>query len=156
MRLPSTDWIIGFIEGEGNFHVSLSNFKGKKNYPFDYYPLLQFRIFLREDDFKTLKKIKRVIGLGKIYKKNYNYSRKKGIRARDQYVYYITRLEDLFKLENFLKKGIFHSKKKDDMSRFFDIARIKAYKKHLTKKGYEKVIKLANSMNGKSRANFRV
>lgn len=66
----SKEWLIGFIEGEGNFHVALANYKNREFYPFDYYPILQFRIFLREDDLEALEKIQEFLGFGKIYKKN--------------------------------------------------------------------------------------
>jgi len=156
MKLPHKEWIIGFIEGEGNFHISLSNFKGKSNYPFDFYPILQFRIFLREDDLLVLEAIKSKIGVGKIYKKSHAYLRKKGINARDQCVYYITSLKDILKLEEFLKGNTFHSKKKEDMKKFFTIARLKASKKHLTREGYNKILGLANSMNSQNRDNFKL
>lgn len=154
----SKEWIAGFIEGEGNFNVALvKKFKTHSwEYPFEFYPVAQFRIFLREDDLEVLKKIKHAIGVGKIYKKSYEYSRKKGINSRDQYAYYITSLRDLHKLREFLGATTFHSKKKSDMEKFFEIVDLKASKAHLTKEGNEKILELAREMNSHDRANFQV
>ncbi len=158
MNSVSKEWLVGFIEGEGNFHVSLSKShkKSHPNYSFEYYPILQFRIFLREDDLPVLEKIKSTLSIGKIYKKSYEYSRKKGTNSRDQYVFYITALKDLFKLKEFLSFCEFHTKKKKDMETFFKILQLKAEHKHLTLEGYSQVLSLANSMNSQDRTNFKV
>ena len=158
MNSISKEWLVGFIEGEGNFNVSLSKSHKKyhPNYSFEYYPILQFRIFLREDDLSVLEKIRSTLSIGNIYKKSYAYSRKKGINSRDQYAFYITGLKDLFKLKEFLSSCEFHTKKKKDMEKFFKILELKAENKHLTPEGYLQVISLANSMNSQARTNFRV
>jgi hypothetical protein len=158
MENPSIDWLIGFVEGEGNFHISLSkSFKSPTwKSPFEYYPILQFRIFLREDDLSTLEKIKSLLGVGKIYKKKMDYNRKQGIRAKDQYVYYITKAEDLFKLKEIFASRPFHSKKKKDMEVFFKVLDLKAQKAHLTEEGYREIIKLLTKFNSGERAHFRV
>ena len=95
MDKVSKDWLVGFIEGEGNFHVSLAKSYRSKNYLFEYYPMLQFRIFLRSDDLEVLEKIKKTLEIGKIYNKNYSYSRIKGVNAQDQCCFYITSSTEL-------------------------------------------------------------
>ena len=154
----SKDWLIGFIEGEGNFNVSLARgFKTKNwTYPFEYYPILQFRIFLREDDLAVLEKIKNTFKIGKIYKKNYEYSRRKGINSRDQYAYYITSIKELLLLKDLLFSCEFHTKKKKDMECFFRILELKISKKHLTEEGYNEILNLARNLNSKNREKFRV
>jgi len=154
----SKEWIVGFIEGEGNFNVSLSkNFKTKTwTCPFEYYPILQFRIFLREDDLKVLQKIKKTLEMGKIYKKSMEYNRNKGINARDQYVYYITSSKDLNKFKEILQKHEFHSKKKKDAENFFKILDLKMAKKHNTLEGNQEILSLATDMNSQNRKNFQL
>ena len=63
----NNDWLVGFIEGEGNFHINLAkHFKTSTwKYPFEFYPILQFRIFLREDDKEVLEQIKTFFGFWK-------------------------------------------------------------------------------------------
>ena len=153
------EWIIGFIEGEGNFNVSLSkNFKTKTWIcPFEYYPILQFRIFLREDDLGVLQKIKETLGMGRIYKKDMEYNRKRGINARDQYAYYITSSKDLNKFKEILQKQEwFPSKKKKDAESFFKILDLKMAKKHNTPEGNQEILSLAIKMNSQNRKNFQV
>jgi len=156
MDTVSNDWLTGFIEGEGNFHISLAkNFKTATwTYPFEYYPILQFRIFLREDDLEVLKKIKETLTVGKIYKKSYEYARKKGTNARDQYVFYIASLKNLKKLQDFLSPCKFHSKKKKDAESFFKIVDLKIAKKHMTLDGHNEILTMANQMNSQNRENF--
>ena len=123
MEELSKEWLIGFIEGEGNFNVALSKNYKKQNpsYPFEYYPILQFRIFLHKDDAPVLQKIKNFLSVGKIYQKDYTYARKKGTNTQDQTCYYITSSKELNFLNNFLKEGRFHTKKKADKNAFFEI-----------------------------------
>ena len=154
----SKEWLVGFIEGEGNFHVALS--KNHKTlswkYPFEFYPILQFRIFLREDDHAVLEKIKSFLGFGKIYKRNLEYSRKKGINSRDQHVFYVTSIKDLLKLRDILLSTTFHTKKKRDMNTFFRIVEIKRSKGHLLKEGYDEIMGLVRNINGGNRENFKI
>ncbi len=149
------DWFIGFIEGEGNFHVGLRNTKNNSSYPFDYYPFLQFRIFLREDDLEALEKIKDFLGFGNIYKKNLSSNRKLGFKARNQYNYVVGDIKNLLKLKEFLSEAKFFTKKKKDVEIFFKILDMKTAKKHLIKEGYEDMLGLINQINSGSRENFR-
>ncbi|MBT3397404.1 hypothetical protein HOA55_00145 [archaeon] len=154
----SKDWFIGFIEGEGNFNISLSKalMKKSKSYLFEFYPILQFRIFLREDDKEALEKIKNFVGVGKIYKKSYKYSRKKGVNSQDQYVYMITSIKNLLVLKELLISSNFHTKKKKDMEIFFKVLDLKIEKKHLTLDGYNEIMALVANLNSLNRENFRV
>ena len=136
------DWFVGFIEGEGNFHVGLRNTKNVPGYPFEKYPFLQFRIFLREDDLEVLKKIKEFLGFGKIYKKNLQYNRDLGFKSRDQYNFVIGNVKDLLELKKLLFGIEFFTKKKKDIELFFKILDMKIAKKHLEEKGYKDVLVL--------------
>jgi len=156
MTKVSKKWLIGFIEGEGNFNVVLSKSFNGKWYPFEYYPILQFRIFLRKDDSEVLKKIKNTLGVGKIYQKNMAYYRKKGINSQDQEVFCISSLKELGQFRTFLLNSTFHSKKKEDMTNFFKILDLKKSKAHLNKEGNNQILALALNMNSKNRENFKV
>ncbi len=153
----SGEWFVGFIEGEGNFHVSLiKNYKSSSwKFPFEYYPILQFRIFLREDDLDVLNKIKDFLKIGKIYKKKLDYNRKLGFKARDQYYYVLSSLKDLLKLKKVLDKHPFHTKKRKDKDIFFRVLKLKLHKKHLVKEGYEEIINLTKNLNSGDRENFK-
>ena len=149
------EWFVGFIEGEGNFNVALlkkSSFR--RPFPFDYYPMLQFRIFLREDDVEVLEKIQKFLGVGKIYKKKLGYNRNLGFNARDQANYVISNNKDISKLKEFLSDSHFFSKKKKDVETFFKIFDMKLSKRHLTQEGHDEIVALARSMNSGRRENF--
>ena len=158
MKEITKEWLVGFIEGEGNFNVVLSkNYKKTTpSYPFEYYPILQFRIFLRKDDAEVLQKIKDFTGIGKIYQKDCRYSREKGTNSQDQVCYYITSLKDLIFLKDFLKDCEFHTKKKEDKTSFFEILDLKNNKKHLHPEGYNQIIFLARNMNSKNRSSREI
>jgi hypothetical protein len=152
----SKEWLVGFIEGEGNFHVQLSkacSFVGKRG--LEYYPIPQFRIMLTEEDGPLLIKIKNFIGLGEIYRKNNQYVRDKGINAKDELYWVISSVSELIKFENPLTEIEFHSKKRKDKEIFFDIVRMKHKKEHLTKRGHDAIVEMANLMNSGNRDLFR-
>ncbi|MCX6741749.1 MAG: LAGLIDADG family homing endonuclease [Candidatus Pacearchaeota archaeon] len=158
MSQISKEWLIGFIEGEGNFNVILSKYNKSRSskYLFEFYPILQFRIFFREDDLAVLEKIKETFGIGRVYKKTYEYSRSQGINARDQYAFYVTSIKELSKLKEILNSSEFHTKKKKDMEIFFRILDLKSSKQHLNQEGYNQIINLCKEMNSTHREVFKV
>ena len=152
----SKEWLVGFIEGEGNFHVQLSkghSFLDKKG--LKYYPVPQFRIMLTEEDGPLLIKIKDFVGFGKIYRKNNQYIRDKGTNAKDELYWVVSSLSELMKLEDLLNGVVFHSKKRIDKETFFKIVQLKHLKEHLTKDGHDAIVELANSMNSGDRIKFQ-
>jgi hypothetical protein len=127
----------------------------KNNASLKAYPIIQFRIFLREDDLGALEKIKDFLGMGRIYRKKYDNYRKMGTDCRDQYAYYITALGELLRLGEILNSSEFHTKKKKDFEIFFEIVKLKAEKKHLSEEGCQKVIDLAMKMNSQNREKWK-
>jgi len=149
------DWFVGFIEGEGNFHVGLSNTKNNPGYPFDTYPFLQFRIFLREDDEEVLQLIKEFLGFGNIYKKSLKYNRDRGFKAMDQCNFVVGNSKDLLKLKDILSDSCLFTKKKKDRKLFFKILDMKIEKKHLNEEGYREMLSLIGGLNSGERGNFK-
>ena len=149
------EWFVGFIEGEGNFHVGLRNTENIKSYPFDKYPFLQFRIFLREDDKEVLGKIQEFLGFGRIYKKKMDYNRKLGFKTKDQYNFVVGNVKDLLELKKILSDTNLFTKKEKDIKLFFKILDMKIAKKHLEKEGYEEMMSLISQINSGMRDNFK-
>jgi hypothetical protein len=147
------EWFVGFIEGEGNFNVSLSKYSKKEGILLS--PTLQFRIFLREDDIEALNKIKTFLGFGQIYHKKTEYNRNKGMQAQDQYAFYVTNVDDLLKLKEILQEVEFNTKKEKDFKIFYEIFDLKRKKEHLTTEGNKKIVELANQMNSKNRNHWK-
>jgi len=110
---------------------------------------------LTEADGPLLIKIKDFVGFGKIYRKNNQYIRDKGIDSKDELYWVISSLSELIRFEEMLADVLFHSKKKRDKEIFFEIVHLKYLKKHLTKDGHDSIVNLANSMNSKNRNRFK-
>lgn len=96
------------------------------------------------------------MGFGKIYKKNLNYNRELGFKAKDQYYYVATSIKDLLGLKEIFSDAEFFTKKKKDVEIFFKILDLKRAKKHLKKEGYEEILTLTNQINSKMRENFKI
>ena len=110
---------------------------------------------MREDDQETLEKIKSTIGVGKIYKKDCTYSRMKGTNSRDQSVFHINSIWGLSKFKEFLSDVEFHTKKRGDMEKFFEIFELIRNKSHLTIAGQEQIKEISTAMNSKNRSNWK-
>jgi hypothetical protein len=65
-NIPDPSWISGFVSGEGNFDVRISQSSNKIGYRVQ----LRFRITQHERDLKLMENIIKYFGSGKIYKYN--------------------------------------------------------------------------------------
>lgn len=62
LKLPFLNWLSGFVDAEGNFNISLRNYKDDKYNSL----ILTFQIGLHRDDLEVLKFIQKNLGCGKI------------------------------------------------------------------------------------------
>lgn len=141
-NLPSYDWIMGFIEGEGSFTIDLQIRNGKP------YALGCFRINLKKYDVDTLRKIQAKLKIGKVYFKSLEHNRKKGIAGDDQYEFKVRKKDEIQKLLNFCLKTKKHSIKKKDIELFYTLFEMLKQKKHLTKEGFLKMAGIRDRMFG--------
>ena len=125
-----TDWVGGFVDGEGCFYVGI-------NWPHGYCQVLpEFRIVQHKRDRKLLQQIRYFFGFGSV---KYNHGDIMELRIRG--------LENLNKLISFFKQNPLKSQKQSAFEKFAEIVEIMNERKHLTRAGVEKIRKLAEQMN---------
>ena len=135
----NSHYVVGFIDGEGSFSVSIGRHKTLKR-GFEVRP--EFEIELRADDQKILERILITIGCGRIYDCAY-----------DRYGWYphvkykITSIKDMKDyLFPFLDKYSLQAKKSEIYKFFREIVLMVCNKQHLSDKGFNKIIKLRNEI----------
>ena len=137
-------WIVGFVDGEGCFHISI-NKMSKMSLGWQVLP--EFRIVQHEKDESVLYKIKEYFGFGEVkVNRTDHYGTRKEFRVRG--------LENLNKLVIFFKKYKLNTSKKKDFEIFAQIIQMMNNKEHLTKKGLNKIAKLISQMNRKPKVKF--
>ena len=127
------NWIAGFVDGEGCFHVAINRQPKMK---LGWQVLPEFRIVQHERDMKILHKIRNTLGIGQVTR---NHGDRFEVRVRG--------LENLKKLIVFFSKNKLHTTKKENFEIFSKIIGLMENKDHLTKKGLDKIANLASSMN---------
>lgn len=135
-RLDSK-WIVGFVDGEGCFHVSINKLQ-KMTLHCQVLP--EFRVVQHQRDEKILYKIQRYFGFGKVTR---NHDDRKEFRVRG--------IKNLNKIVKFFKKYPLKTSKQKNFELFSEIIQLMNKKKHLTKEGLQKIAKLSSQMNRKSR-----
>ena len=127
------NWVTGFVDGEGCFHISISERKGRK---FGWQVSLHFQIGLHVKDKAVLDAIKEHLYVGEIGKQ--------GSFAIQLQVQSIKEFQVL--LEHFDKYPLITTKKADYKALKLAYFIIKK-KEHLTKEGFRKIIAIRASMN---------
>ena len=131
------NYVVGFIDGEGSFSVSINNHKTLKS---RIEVKAEFEIELRADDREILERIMETIGCGTIY--DCSYERygwfphvKYKIGSTKEMEKYLFPLLDAYPLQ---------AKKAKDYLLFKEAVMIFNRKEHLTEKGFAKIIALRN------------
>ena len=135
------DYIVGFVDGEGCFCVSISAHRTLKR-QIEVRPT--FEIELREDDLPILRQIRRRLGCGKIYHLTYHrYAKwKPHVKLK------VSRLDELQNiLIPFFTRHPLRAKKRKSFKLFQRIVDLVAKKYHLTSKGIAHITRLRNQMN---------
>lgn len=132
-------YVAGFIDGEGSFSISIGKHKTLRR-GFEVRP--EFEIELRKDDQEILERLLVTIGIGKIYDCSYE---RYGWYPHAKYK--ITSIWDLKEyLFPFLDKNPLLAKKKKSYLLFRQIVLMVCAKKHLSDKGFSKIVKLRDEL----------
>lgn len=127
-------WITGFVDGEGCFHVGLSKHaemtRGMQVLP-------EFTVVQHQDDVKLLHALKAYFGCGVVRKNNGD---RMAYRVRDR-----KQLETV--IIPFFMKHSLKSRKRLDFEKFRQVIRMMNSNLHLTEEGIEKIRAAAKSMN---------
>jgi hypothetical protein len=127
MKKLQSQWIVGFVDGEGCFHVAVNKNKSTK---FGYQILPEFTVVQHASDIQILHRLKSFWNCGVIRTSN-----KKQLAA-----FRVREIEALVShIIPFFEKHSLHTKKKLDFLFFRDIVRDIHLKKHLVQEISEKM-----------------
>ena len=147
------NWIIGFIEGEGNFSILFSKSK-TSNMGYQISP--SFAIKLVESEREILEKIRDFFdGIGNIYNESNRGSREKGMKnAKDSVSFRVTKLDEIKKIIEKLKEGNFVSPAKySDFENWCKCVEIIERKEHLTREGFLKIAMIRDKIHKRTQWN---
>ena len=131
------DWIVGFTDGEGCFHVAINKISGMS---LGYQVLPEFRIVQHEKDEKVLFQLQEYFGFGGV---RVNRKDKNGIRKE----FRVRGLENLEKLSEFFRKNPLKTTKMENFELFSKVLELMRNKEHLTEKGLHRIATIASKMN---------
>ena len=128
-------YVVGFIDGEGSFSISIGKHKTLKR---GYEVRPEFEIEIRKDDQEILERILITIGAGRIYDLSYE---RYGWYPHAKYK--ITSIWDMKEyLFPFLDQYPPQAKKGKSYKLFREIVLMVCDKQHLTDEGFEKIVQL--------------
>jgi hypothetical protein len=129
----SPEWVVGFVDGEGCFLVSIDRHSEMKS---GYQVLPEFVVVQHQRDIQILQALKRFFRGGVV---RVNHGERWCFRAR--------KLETLEQVCAFFQRHPLKTKKQVDFVKFRKVVRLVGSKEHLTVEGLKKVIGLAKTMN---------
>lgn len=129
----NSQFITGFIDAEGCFHISIVNSKSNKE---GKSVRVIFQISLHEKDKALLHLIKDYFGVGKVINRNDSV-----------YYYQVTSTKDLLVIIEHLNKYPLITQKRVDFELFKQVVDLIINKNHLTKEGLVNIINIKASMN---------
>ena len=139
----SPDWVVGFVDGEGCFHVSILRHPEMRT---GYQVLPEFTVVQHERDIQILYALKAFFGCG-VVRRNHD----------DQWAYRVRDLKCLERICDFFTRHPLKTKKNVDFIRFRRIVQKMREGKHLTREGLLEIIDIALCMNtGRREALLRI
>jgi hypothetical protein len=148
MKNLHPEYIVGFIDGEGSFNVSLSRHKTLRR---GVEVRAAFEIELRADDWEILERIRNSLGCGSIYELNY-----KRYGWYPHVKYKISSVEDLSRfLIPFLDKHRLKAKKKKVYKLFRRAVFLMKKKKHLDDDGFREILEIRDQIRALNKKHYR-
>jgi hypothetical protein len=135
------DWIAGFVDGEGCFHVGIS-----KHPEIGYQILPEFTVVQHRRDLQLLHELRSAIGCGVVRK---NRDDRCCLR-----VHSLKNLREV--IVPFFEKNRLRSKKGVEFRKFARVVKLMARGDHLTEDGFDRICRIASSMNRGERRIDRV
>jgi hypothetical protein len=127
-------WITGFVDGEGCFHVGINSHSGMNR---GYQVLPEFTVVQHERDVQLLHALKAHFGCG-VVRRNHGDRMAYRVRAHQHLLEHII---------PFFEKHELKSKKRTDFAKFRRIVRMMEAGEHLTSEGVEEIQRIASQMN---------
>lgn len=135
-RLITVGWIVGFVDGEGCFSVSVFKNKTTKN-GWQIFP--EFVVTQGEKSLEALKIIKNYFKCGEIYI-NHRYDN----HTENLYRYCVRNIHDLKdKIVPFFESNSLKTAKIKDFEKLKKVVLLMNNKEHLTDEGFSKILEIA-------------
>ena len=139
-------WIVGFVDGEGCFSVAIHSNPRNARRTRGWQLTATFQVSQHESERALLERIRSRFGCGYVYHKGPNSS---------VATYSVTRLADLEeRILPFFEQHTLHVKD-DDFQTFATIVRSMRTKEHLRPDGFDRIVRLAYTMNAHGRQRAR-
>ena len=146
-RLKTIGWIVGYVDGEGCFSVSMFRNKSTR-YGWQVFP--EFVITQGEKSLNSLKMIQNFFGCGKIF-----VNRRHDNHRENLYRYCVRSIKDLNeKIIPFFQENKLKTEKKKDFEMFVRIIGLMLKQEHFSLKGLKKIANLIQKMNRKVPSKF--
>ena len=127
-------WITGFVDGEGCFHVGINAHSDMKS---GYQVLPEFTVVQHERDVQVLHALKAHFGCG-VVRKNHGDRMAYRVRSKEHLLRHII---------PFFERHPLKTKKRTDFAKFRRIVRMMEAGDHLTREGVEEIRRIASQMN---------
>ena len=146
-RLKNIGWIIGYVDGEGCFSVSI--FKNKTT-KFGWQVFPEFVIAQEFKSKKSLKIIQKYFGCGKVY-----VNRRHDNHHENLYRYCVRNRRELTEIIiPFFEKNQLKTAKREDFKKFSKIVRLMNENVHRKVIGIKKIAKIIEQMNHRKSSQF--
>ncbi len=133
MKLAA-EWIVGFVDGEGCFHVGISQHPGMT---VGFQVLPEFTVVQHKQDVQILHALKKQFGCGVVR-----------VNHGDRMAYRVRSLQHLNEhIIPFFEKHSLKSKKRIDFLKFRRVVQLMSEGTHLTSEGVEEIRQIAGEMN---------
>jgi len=133
-------WIVGFVDGEGCFHVAINKHK-ETIQTVQIQP--EFTVVQHEQDIQVLHALKEYFGCGVVRR---NHGNRFAYRVRGQ-----KNLRE--RIVPFFEKHKLKTKKRIDFEKFRDVILLMERGEHLTEEGINTIKKIQETMNRKLKSN---
>ena len=139
----NADWLVGFVDGEGCFHIGINKNEGVK---FGYQILPQLTVVQHKRDINLLYQIRTFMNCG-VVRRNHD----------DRYCWRVRKLENLSEIIlPLFETHTLKSKKSVEFHKFAKVVRLMKKGEHLTVEGFQKILKIASTMNHQQQQEFRI
>ena len=147
-RLVSPEWVVGFVDGEGCFSLSLVRQAGdgsRKGYKMGWQVIPRFAVTQGERSHEALESLKQFFGVGSIY-----VNRRRDNHKEDLLRYDVSRLNELTTVVvPFFSANPLRTTKRYDFDQFKSCLEIIARGDHIRRDGLIAILELMQTMNHK-------
>ena len=139
----NADWVVGFVDGEGCFHIGINKNAGVK---LGYQVLPELTVVQHQRDLQLLHQLRTFMKCG-VVRRNHE----------DRFCWRVRKLNNLSEIIlPFFEKHPLRSKKNVDFHKFAKVIRLMQKGEHLNPDGFQKILKIAASMNRQQSRDIRI